>query len=1066
MARSGTVTILFTDLVNSTVHLQEAGDEAGARLFQAHHKLLSNAIAAAGGEELQWLGDGVLASFGSSADAVRCAISIQQGARRPQDGTRMEVRIGIHVGEVLQREGGYFGTPLVVARRLCDRASSGQILSSRLVADMLSSRQSFNFHDLGRFELKGLATPMAVCEIVYEHHDPAAMLSRTPFVGRASQLERLSAKLAEASNGRGSIVMVRGEAGIGKTRILEEFANHAIEHGATVMHGACYDGEFQPPYSPFAGAIAEHARSGGVAALGKNVSILARMVPSLRTSMGEKAEAEPLAKDEERFQLFDAVTQLLVTLARTAPLVLILDDLHWADRGVAAMLRHVAHSVTENPILLIGAYRDAEVDRRHALATVLAGISRLPNFETLSLAGLKTNDLADLLETIGDQDAPGALIQALEDATDGNPLFIRELLLHLVEGGKILREGQGWISRFSVEELGIPEGVRQVIDSRLQRLSEDAKQLLTVASAFKGAFAFGIAASAAGLDEDAALSAIDEATEAQLLRPATEADCFDFTHAIIRHTLYAGINPPRRVRMHRKIAEAMEQAWGEQASHHAAEVAYQFWRGASSSDRENRGVDYSVAAADQAEAACAYDEVVAFVRIALELMKPSDARRKALLARLGVALAWTLDGDGACKIAREASALIAAADGDYAAAVYLEQIVQELYAANLSREAWTIVGEALRYVGDHRDMIWARLREIDLAREEAEDPDNPGIRVDSEGQREWRTLLRQLPREVVKVHGADTRYESRQDIINDQNPNPASVLLMAGDYKRALPIWHKEAGESESRGRLSWAVTALANVASSHIALGEFGAARAALARGVALAARVSTSPTAPGVNLNLLSAEHELRIATDDGWQELGQDSASLTVLNQPAPENNWAFAMIRGCGAYLFARINQKEMALHWVRSLRKAFEMGAPWEPTYSAVVCDAAAALWMIDDDEAASVVEHCIFTKVLPRDFRYPMRDARLSMARLCAVQRRYDEASKWFATARVALDEQGARPLRAITDFEEGLMYRRRSGEGDLALAKRYFEAALPQFRALEMSGWLRHAEAALAEAS
>ena len=1066
MARSGTVTILFTDLVNSTVHLQEAGDEAGARIFQAHHKLLSAAISANGGEELQWLGDGILASFSSSADAVRCAISIEQASRRPQAGMRLEVRIGIHVGEVLQREGGYFGTPLVVARRLCDRASSGQILCSRLVADMLSARQAFSFHDLGPFELKGLATPMAVCEIVYEHNDPAAMLSHTPFVGRAPQLERLSAKLADASNGRGSVLMIRGEAGIGKTRILEEFAHLAVEHGATVMHGACYDGEFQPPYSPFAGAIAEYARSAGVAALGKGVAILARMVPSLRGAVGQAPEAEPLAKDEERFQLLDAVSQFLINLSRQAPLVLILDDLHWADRGVAAMLRHVAHFVPENSILLIGAYRDAEVDRRHPIATALAGISRLANFETLSLSGLKTEELADLLETIGDQDAPSALITALQDATDGNPLFIRELLLHLVEGGKILRDGQSWISRFSVEELGIPEGVRQVIGSRLQRLSEDANQLLSVASAFKGAFAFGVAASAAGLDEDAALSAIDEALEAQLLRPAHQADSFDFTHAIIRHTLYAGLNPPRRVRLHRKIAEAMETAWGQQVSHHAAEMAYQFWRGASSSGRENRGVEYSIAAADQAEAACAYDEVVAFIRISLELMAPADPRRKALLARLGLALAWTLDGDGACKTAREASELIAAVDGDYAAAVYLEQIVQELYASNLSREAWTIVGEGLRLVGDRHDMIWARLREIDLAREEAEDPNNPGIRVDSEGQREWRALLRQLPREVVKVHGADTRYETRQEIIDDKNPNPASVLLLAGDYKRALPLWQKDAGESESRGRLSWAVTALGNIASCHIALGDFDAARAALSRGAALAARISSLGSGPGVNLNLLSAQHELRVATDEGWMELLQNSGSLDVLNKPAAENNWAFAMIRGAGAYLFARMNQQAMALQWIGTLRNAFEKGAPWEPTYSAVVCDAAAALWMLDNSESASVIEHCIFTKVLPADFRYPMRDARLSMARLCAVQHRFEEASRWFAKARESLEEQGARPLRALADYDEGLMYRRRKGEGDDARAKPLIEKALGQFKAIGMSGWAAQAEASLSEAA
>src|SRR5215475_7843208 len=143
MPQSGTLTLLFTDLVDSTTHLQQAGDEAGDQLFRAHHKLIAEAIEAGGGEELQWLGDGVLASFSSTADAVRCAISMQQTARRPGHGARFEIRIGIHLGEVMKRDDGYFGTPLVTARRLCDYATAGQILCSRLIADLLSSRQAF-----------------------------------------------------------------------------------------------------------------------------------------------------------------------------------------------------------------------------------------------------------------------------------------------------------------------------------------------------------------------------------------------------------------------------------------------------------------------------------------------------------------------------------------------------------------------------------------------------------------------------------------------------------------------------------------------------------------------------------------------------------------------------------------------------------------------------------------------------------------------------------------------------------------------------------------------------------
>ena len=172
-----------------------------------------------------------------------------------------------------------------------------------------------------------------------------------------------------------------------------------------------------------------------------------------------------------------------------------------------ALLNHVTRFARGNPIFVIGAYRDAEVSRIHPLAAALAALGRGRNFETITLSGLQSGELASLLEVIGDEEAPAELVKAFNNATEGNPLFFRELLLHLFEEGKILRDGSGWSTSSRIEELGIPEGVRQVIGQRLLRLSEAANQLLSVGSAFNGAFSFEVAAAAAQLDEDAALGA-------------------------------------------------------------------------------------------------------------------------------------------------------------------------------------------------------------------------------------------------------------------------------------------------------------------------------------------------------------------------------------------------------------------------------------------------------------------------------------------------------------------------------------------------------------------------------
>src|SRR5580658_3475639 len=221
MAHSGIVTLLFTDLVKSTELPQRVGDEAGQQLFRTHHKLMTEAVAAAGGQEVQWLGDGVAAVFSSSADAVRCAINIQQTARRPVAGSRVEIRIGMHAGEASREEGGYFGAPMMMARQLCSHAKPGQILCSKLIEELLAARQAFSFHDLDSLALEGMAVPMGACEVVYQYNDPAALLNRTPFVGRAEQLKLLAARLEEASNGTGSVTMLLGEPGIGKTRMIE-----------------------------------------------------------------------------------------------------------------------------------------------------------------------------------------------------------------------------------------------------------------------------------------------------------------------------------------------------------------------------------------------------------------------------------------------------------------------------------------------------------------------------------------------------------------------------------------------------------------------------------------------------------------------------------------------------------------------------------------------------------------------------------------------------------------------------------------------------------------------------
>src|SRR5262245_11253023 len=216
----GPVTLLFTDLVNSTALLERVGDEQARRVLRAHHRLLRDAVAVHGGQEVKWLGDGLMSTFASSADAVRCAVAMQQTTRGRAAGERLLMRAGLHVGEVLPDDADFVGASVVVAQRLCDRAAAGQILCSSLVAELLNGRRAFRFGEVGSLALKGFAAPVAAYEVHYERDDPAAVLRHTPFTSRAAELARLERRLEEARGAHGGVVMLVGEPGIGKTRTL------------------------------------------------------------------------------------------------------------------------------------------------------------------------------------------------------------------------------------------------------------------------------------------------------------------------------------------------------------------------------------------------------------------------------------------------------------------------------------------------------------------------------------------------------------------------------------------------------------------------------------------------------------------------------------------------------------------------------------------------------------------------------------------------------------------------------------------------------------------------------
>src|SRR5262249_14856077 len=397
------VTLLFTDLVDSTELLQRVGDERAQRIFRAHHRLLKDTVTAHGGQEVKWLGVGLVTGVASASDAVRGAVAMEQVARRRAAGERLGLRVGLHAGEALREETDYFGTPVVIARRLCEQAQAGQILSSGVVVGLLAGRQAFRFSELGPLELKGLATPITAYEVPYQG-EPAALLTQTPFVGRAAERARLGQRLRDARAGHGAVVLLEGEAGIGKTRTLEELAETSRAEGATVLWGRCYEGEAARPYGPFAEALTEYVRRAPAetlrADLGLGASPLARLVPELRERLPDLSEPVAPQPDAERVPRLAGVVQWLLPLRARTPTLVVVDDLHWADHGTVALLRHVARFAHRGRLLVLGAYRDVEIDGEHPLRDALGALPRETTYEQIGLTGLDPAARRERLENV------------------------------------------------------------------------------------------------------------------------------------------------------------------------------------------------------------------------------------------------------------------------------------------------------------------------------------------------------------------------------------------------------------------------------------------------------------------------------------------------------------------------------------------------------------------------------------------------------------------------------------------------------------------------------------------
>jgi tetratricopeptide (TPR) repeat protein len=481
-----------------------------------------------------------------------------------------------------------------------------------------------------------------VARVVLEA-SPFSLAEQTAFVGRESEGSAVRAAILRALTGHGSLVMLEGGPGVGKSRLAMEMAEYASRIGFRCQVGHCYERDEPFPYLPFVEII----ESGLAQAtslddyrrlMGDNAAALAQLVPSLHRIFPDIPEPVELPPAQKRRYFFQSLSEALGRVSRERPQLRILEDLHWADESTLALLVHLADRVAQLPLVIIATYRSGYLEDNPAWVRTLEELIRR-GIRPLKLNGLSKDVVAQMLHGLSQRQAPESLVNLIFEETQGNPFFVEEVYRHLVEEGKVFDPAGQFRTDLKVEEIDVPENVRLIIGRRLARLEENERRALAAAALIGRSFSFQLLSGISQIDVDELFTVIEKAQQMGIIVPSSEGPerPFTFSHELVRQTLLAGISDPRQEQLHARVADAIERLYPGAVNERAAEVADHLLKAGSFADSRSL-VRWLRLAGKGALEASAFEEARHSFRTALAHLDAVEVRERAdLLTSLAMA---------------------------------------------------------------------------------------------------------------------------------------------------------------------------------------------------------------------------------------------------------------------------------------------------------------------------------------------------------------------------------------------------------------------------------------------